>query len=215
MSQVRWPFRLTVCVALVLTACGSGATPQLIGAHPKQSASTTGYAPPAHLLVVYTSHLTLEVADVSRAAEAATRLAYDHGGYLVSSHTWYQDGRKHTTLTLAVPVPQFDALRNALLGLGTLVGETVSGEPKPIRGDDWRTFSHITLHLQPAPSAFSLPKLPVTGWDPARTFERAFGVFAAIFTFLVDIVIWATVVVGPFVLMGLGLRALARRMRPR
>jgi hypothetical protein len=47
------------------------------------------------------------------------------------------------------------------------------------------------------------------------TFRAAFSVFAALFTYLVDILIWLTVVGGPFVLMGLGLRALVRRWRPR
>jgi hypothetical protein len=38
-------------------------------------------------------------------------------------------------------------------------------------------------------------------------------VFASIFTVLIDVVIWVLVVVGPFVLMGLGLRWLIRRIR--
>jgi hypothetical protein len=204
---LRW---FALAAALALAAC-SGSAPQLIGAYPK---GTTGnVAPSEALLLVYNAYLTLDVADVDSAAERATQLAYDHGGYLVSSQAWYQDGRKYATLTLAVPVPRFDDLRSALLNLGTLVSETVSGEPKPIRGDDWNTFAHITVQFQPAAPMISLPKLPDFGWNPGRTFGQAFGVFFSIFTFLVDALIWITVIVGPFVLMGFGLRAVVRRMR--
>jgi len=39
-------------------------------------------------------------------------------------------------------------------------------------------------------------------------------VFLAVFGFMADILIWALVVIGPFVLMILGLRTLLRRSRP-
>jgi hypothetical protein len=204
-------------LCLVITACGGSATPQLIGAYPKGSGESSTYAPPpSNLLVVYNAFLDLEVANTDRAAEQATNLAYDHGGYLVSSQSWYQDSRKYTTLTLAVPVAQFESVRQALLGLGKLQHESVSGDlvNACCGADGWNTFSNITLQLRPARPVIALPALPSFGWSPARTFESAFGVFAALFTFLVDVVIWVAVVVGPFVLMGLGLRALWRRFRP-
>jgi hypothetical protein len=207
-------FRLRVFVlsavlaALALSAC-SGSAPQLIGAYPKDAPD---YAASSTLLV-YNSFLTLEVADVDWAADQALQAATDRGGYLVSSQTWYADGQKRRTLTLAVPAPYFDDLRQALLRLGRLVSETVSSEPKPIRGDDWNTFAHITVQFQPAAPVISLPKLPNFGWDPGRTFAQAFGVFFTLFTFLVDAVIWVTVILGPFVLMGLGLRTVVRKLR--
>ena len=217
----RLPFHALVrpglCVlALILSACAGGATPQLIGSYPKQVTSSPTYAPPpANLLVVYNAYLELEVADTDRAAQRATQLAYDYGGYLVSSQSWFAEERKYTTLTLAVPVAQFEAARQALLRLGTLVGESISGDV--IRtghgADEWNVFSNITVQLRPAAASFSLPPLPRFGWSPVRTFEQAFGVFASIFTFLLDILIWIVVVVGPFVLIGLGVRALVRRFR--
>ncbi len=200
-------------LCLAITACGGSATPQLIGAYPKGSGESSTYAPPpSNLLVVYAAYLDLEVANTDWAAERATELAYNSGGYLVSSQSWYQDSRKHTTLTLAVPVAQFESVRQALLGLGKLQHESVSGDLVGAGG--WNTFSNITLQLHPARPVVTLPALPSFGWSPARTFESAFGVFAALFTFLVDVVIWVAVVVGPFVLMGLGVRALWRRFRP-
>jgi len=216
---LRW---IAMAAALAVTACGAaGATPQLIGAHPRDagaSAPPAGHrAPPEHLLVVYDAYLDLEVADTGTAARQATQLAYDYGGYVVSSQSWYQNGRKHTTLTLAVPAAQFDSMRGALLGLGTLIGERVSGElaSTGYGSDGWNTYSNITVHFRPAAAAFYVPALPSTGWNPARTFAQAFSVFASVFTFLVDVAIWVSVAVGPFVLMGLGAWALVRRLRTR
>ena len=74
-------------------------------------------------------------------------------------------------------------------------------------------YATLTVHFIPDPPLFTLPRLPDTGWSPLRTFARAFGLFATIFTFILDLVIWLTVVVGPFILMALGARYLARRLR--
>jgi hypothetical protein len=217
MFRLRFFLWLTGLAAVVLAACGGSASPQLIGSYPKGSGASSTYAPPpSNLLVVYNAYLDLEVADTDRAAQRATDLTYNYGGYLVSSQSWYQDNRKHTTLTLAVPVAQFESTRQALLDLGKLQSESVSGDlvNTCCGADSWNIFSNITLQLHPAPPTFRLPSLPNIGWSPAHTFESAFGVFAALFTFLVDIVIWAAVVVGPFVLLGVGLRALWRRFHP-
>lgn len=195
--------------ALALAACGPGSAPQLIGSY-----SRTGPAvPPPNVLIVYSTYLTLDVADVDAAAERATQYASDYGGYLAESRAWYQDGRKYAALTLAVPAPNFDSLRQALLGLGTLVSESLSGDPKPINTSDWNTYSHITLNLQPAPPAISLPPLPTLGWNPGRTLAQAFGVSFTIFAFVVDVLIWLVVVLGPFALVGWVARALWRRLR--
>jgi hypothetical protein len=207
---------LMALAAFVLVGCGGSATPQLIGSYPK-AISPTYVPPPADLLVVYNAYLNLEVTNPDTAARRAIQLAYDFGGYLVSSQSWYEGNRKYVTVTLAVPVAQFGSARTALLGLGNLLGESVSGDlVAPGYGrDTWNTFSNITVQFRPSSAAITLPPIPSFGWNPARTFEQAFGVFTALFTFLVDLVIWVAVVIGPFVLMGLGLRALLHRMRGR
>jgi len=206
-----------LCVlALLLAACSGSATPQLIGSYPKQEAVSPTYAPPpANLLVVYNAYLELEVRDTDQAARRATQLAYEYGGYLVNSQSWFVEERKYTTLTLAVPVARFEAARQALSRLGALVGESISGDVvrTGYGADEWNVYSNITVQLRPAAPSFSLPPLPRFGWSPVQTFQQAFGVFASIFTFLLDILIWIVVVVGPFVLMGLGVRALIRRFR--
>ena len=214
-------FRRLIWVAafilpLALAACSGSATPQLIGSYPKGGESSATYPPPpANPLVVYNAYLELEVSNVDSAADRAIQAAYDRGGYLVSSQAWYQGNRKYATLTLAVPVAQFESTKKALLRLGTLITENTSGElvNTGSGATDWNTFSNVTVQLRSTSAALELPSLPSTGWSPMRTFEQAFGVFASIFTFLVDIVIWIAVIVGPFVLMGLGARALIRRMR--
>lgn len=192
-------------VLFVLTACAPSAAPRLIGAAPRSSAPA---AP-----IVYTGYLTLAAADVDAAADRAARLAESYSGYLVEAHTWTAGDGRRATVTLAVPVPNFDALRQALLGLGTFVEETVSSQPRPIGRDDWNTYTQIVLTLQPAAAAWNPPPLPDTGWDPARTLSRAFGVSAAILGFLADLVIWVIVVAGPLVLLGWGAWALWRRGR--
>ena len=213
---LRWLITLVVAAgALTLAACSGGATPQLIGSYPKGGESSATYPPPpANLLVVYNAYLELEVSNVDSAADRAIQTAYDHSGYLVSSQSWYQGERKYTALTLAVSAAQFESTHKALLRLGSLVSENLSGDlvSTGYGADHWNTFSNLTVQLRPAAS-MRLPSLPSTGWNPARTFEQAFGISAAIFTFLIDVVIWVAVVVGPFVLVGLGARALIRRMR--
>lgn len=210
---------ILIALAFVLAACGGSATPQLIGSYPQGTdagaPAESWSSPAANVLVVYNAHLELEVSDTDWAADRAKQYAYDHGGYLVSSQSWYRDGRRHYTLTLAVPVARFESLRGDLLSLGTLLNESVSGDLEPVgEGESgWNTYSHITVQLRPAAASISLPPVSTGGWNPARTFGQAFGVFASIFTFLVDAVIWVTVVIGPFVLMGLGIRSLIKRWR--
>ncbi len=214
---LRWLITLVVAAGpLALAACSGSATPQLIGSYPKGGESRATYPPPpANLLVVYNAYLELEVSNVDSAADRATQAAYDRGGYLVSSQAWYQGNRKYITLTLAIPVAQFESTKKALLRLGALITENTSGQPVNTGSGatDWNTFSNITVQLRSTPAAVELPSLPSTGWNPAHTFEQAFGIFAAIFTFLIDAVIWVAVVVGPFVLMGYGARSLLRRIR--
>jgi hypothetical protein len=117
---------------------------------------------------------------------------------------------------MAVPVAQFDAVRAALAGLGESLSERVSSEVSAAGSGAnlWNTFSDITVFLRPAPG-LALPRFEARGWNPTRTFERAFRFFYSIFAFLADIVIWVAVVAGPFLLLGLGARWITRRLRAR
>lgn len=206
MSHIRW--LILIGLACGLAACtASGATPQLIGAYPK----TTNLPPPPNL--VYHTSLTLEVYDTAAAADRVIQVVYDDGGYLTASEMWSVGDDQYFTLTLAVPAAQFSGAREAILKLGTLVNETVTSDWRS--SGRWDEYASLTVHLHPAKPALPRPIPLNPGWSPVNTFSRAFGVFATLFTFVVDAVIWVTVVAGPFVLMGLGLRAVVQRWRRR
>jgi hypothetical protein len=213
MSTSRFSWGWVLAVWLALAAC-SGPGPQLIGAYPKETRSTTYAPPPANLPVIYNAYMELEVASPDAAADEATHLVYDLGGYLLSSDSWCSEGRKYTTLTLAVPVAQFDAAHKDLVGLGRLVREDVAGSRANTgtRVDEWSVFSTLTLQLHPATRDFQF-SAPSSSWNPIYTVEQAFGVFASIFTVVADVVIWVVVIVGPFVLMAWGAVSLARKIR--
>lgn len=214
MSHIRW--LIIIGLALGLAACtASGATPQLIGAYPKTTTTPFGgqVAPPPPN-IVYNASLTLEVYDPASAADRVIQIAYDYGGYLTDSEMWSVGNDQYFTLTLAVPAPQFAGAREAILKLGTLTDETVSSDWTYSNGR-WDEYSILTVGLRPVKPALPRPAPFHLGWNPANTFARAFGVFATIFTFLVDAVIWVAVVLGPFVLMGLGLRVVVQRLRRR
>jgi hypothetical protein len=211
MLTSRFSLGWVLAVWLALAACSGG--PRLIGAYPKDTRPTPYASPPANLLMVYNAYMELEVADPGAAAELATRQVCSLGGYLISLDRWAAEGRQNVTLTLAVPVTQFDAAHAGLRGLGRLVREDVAGEwaHSDIRGDEGNAFSTFTVQFRAAP-VFRLP-VPASGWNPVRTFEQAWGVFAAIFAFGVDLVIWVVVVGGPFALMAWGAVALLKKIR--
>jgi len=205
MFKVR--FWLMFLMVLFLAACSSLAeTPQRIAAYPAENQIAVYPVTPPDMVVVYTANIELTVSNVDKSVEKINNLAYEYGGYLTSSQTWYQENKKHTTVALAVPISHFDTVHRAVLGLGDLVHERVLGELQPagFGDDEWRTFSTLTVHLHPKASV--LPAVTLPDWRPVQTFSKAWDVFAAILAFLVDILIWVGVVAGPFVLLGWGLR---------
>jgi hypothetical protein len=160
---------------------------------------------------VYNATLELAVSNVDRVTERAVSLISEYGGYLISSQSWFIQDRKHATLLLAVPAANFDVAKRGLLGLGSLISEKVSG--RLVESRHWQSveYSHITLHLRPKESLW--PDLRLPNWRPARTLADAWGVFTAIFGFILDVLIWVIVVIGPFALMGWALSAWIRRRR--
>jgi hypothetical protein len=219
--STRFGLAGVLALAVALTACSAN-SPQLIGSQPKQIGSS-GYTSPPAWPIVYSAYMELEVADVEVAVQAAAQIARDYGGYLTGGQVmdvWrVEAGAKNVewgTLTLEVPAAQFDGAHNALLSLGKLVREDISGKPLGGASADVRgsAFSTITVHFQLAPRSTWRP-WPSISWNPARTFAQASDWFVSIFTFLADIVIWIVVVGGPFVLMGWGAAALWRRLHGR
>jgi hypothetical protein len=138
---------------------------------------------------------------VDRAAWEAEAWAGRFGGYIAARRSWTLDDQKVTQLDLAVPSGNFDALLQAVEGLGVLIHENISSQPAGPPPGNLPAYSTIMVVLRPTPAAWE--SLPENGWSPARTFQRALGVFLAIFSFIADIVIWLVVVVGPFALAAL------------
>ena len=196
---------IVALMAGLMAGCSKTDGPAQIASYP-QDEPIAVYAHSPENTVIYNATLDMEVSDVERAAEHARDIAFEQGGYMVSSQSWYRDGEKHTTLVLAVPVPQFDRARDRLLQLGYLVGEWIASELVSSRQGIWDSYTQITIYLHPKDS--NLPRIALPEWRPVRTFERAWGVFTSIFGYLLDIVIWVVVVAGPFVLIGLGIRKL-------
>ncbi len=211
----RLQITLLGLLVLLVAGCSSASSPQLIAAYPSTGQTESHpYVPPSPAQFVYDAYIELEVSNTASASREAQDLAYDYAGYLVSSQSWRQDGQKHITLVLAVPVANFDGLRAAITRLGTLQSERVSGEwVSTGYGSEWTVYSEITVQLHP--KSLSWPRLGTSGWDPSRTLEHAWGVFITIFGFLVDILIWVAVVLGPFALLGWFALALSRRVRGR
>lgn len=201
-------FSILIFFAFLLTSCAATAGPVQIASFP--SLTPIAKYPPDQ--IIYRTYLEVLVSDVDRAAETAAYRASVYSGYLISSNSWYSDGRKIITLELAVPTYNFDNLRSDLISLGQVINENLSGQPANSPPyDNYTEYSQITLQLRS--TGYFVPPVEPTGWDPMRTLQRAFSVFLSIFGFLTDILIWVVVVAGPFLLIGLGIGLIIRKRR--
>ncbi len=85
-------------------------------------------------MIIKNGDIKLLVEDTDIAIDRATQVIGDLGGYIISSRVWYQpyyDGEnyKYATITIGVPVDQFERTLNRLRGLAVKVlDETASGE---------------------------------------------------------------------------------------
>jgi len=85
-------------------------------------------------LIIKTADIKLLVEDTNTAIERTTQVVGDTGGYIVSSRIWYQghyDGKnyKYATITMGVPVNQFERTMNRLRGIAVeVLDENASGE---------------------------------------------------------------------------------------
>ncbi len=193
-------------LVFLLTACAASVGPIQVASFPL--VTPIAKYPPDPIL--YRSYIEVLVSDVDRAAETAAYRATANNGYLVSSDSWYADGRKVISMELAVPTYNFENLRQDLLSLGQVVNESLSGQPaNPPPYNQPIGYSQITLQLRPA--GHYVP--PPPAWRPVRTLQQAFSVFLTIFGFLTDILIWVVVVAGPFLLIGLGIGLIIRKRR--
>ncbi len=203
-TQIFISAGVLLLLASGLTACSTLATPRQIATYPL----STPYAQPG-MAWVYDTYLDLEVTDVEEAAEKAIHLTYLAGGLLLETRAWQQGGSEHTTLVLAAPVSRSEALRSALLELGTPLQEQLSSRIISRSSEDPNAFAYFTVHLQERGGR--LIAISTNSWRPMRTLARAWSVFVSIFGFLVDVLIWVTVIPGPFILIGLVVWFIIRR----
>ncbi len=85
-------------------------------------------------MIIKNGEIKLLVEDTDIAIDRATQAIGDMGGYIISSRVWYQpyfDGEnyKYATITIGVPVDQFERTLSRLRGLAVkILDETASGE---------------------------------------------------------------------------------------
>jgi hypothetical protein len=104
---------------------------------PNNPLSDPNIAANAARLIIKNAEARLLVADTDVAIDRTTQIVGDMGGYIISSRVWYQDwfdgeeysNFKYATLTMGVPVNQFERTLSRLRGLAVRVlDETASGE---------------------------------------------------------------------------------------
>lgn len=80
-------------------------------------------------LIIKNAAMAVTVTETDRALERAVQVAVDYGGYIISQRVWDGSNQyRYATLTLAVPVAQFEAAMRSLRTLGTVTGETAAGQ---------------------------------------------------------------------------------------
>lgn len=89
--------------------------------------------PAAGRMIIKNADMRLMVEDTDVALDRTTQLVGDLGGYIVSSRTWsqayYEYNLKYATLTIGLPVGQFERALTRLRALSVeVVDETASGE---------------------------------------------------------------------------------------
>jgi hypothetical protein len=85
-------------------------------------------------MIVKNADVKLSVEDTDVAIDRTTQIVGDLGGYIISSRVWYQpwhdeENYKYATMTVGIPVEQFERTLSRLRGLAVQVlDETASGE---------------------------------------------------------------------------------------
>ncbi len=84
-------------------------------------------------MIVKNADIRLRVDDTNIAIDRALQVVGDAGGYIVSSQVWYQDyygnNLKYASITIGVPVEEFENVMRRLRGLAVdVLDENASGE---------------------------------------------------------------------------------------
>jgi hypothetical protein len=80
-------------------------------------------------MIIKNADMSLLVSDTDVALDGVTVIATDYGGYIISSHTWFENEHKYATVRLGVPVTEFENVLRRLRGLALKVqSEVAAGE---------------------------------------------------------------------------------------
>ncbi len=197
---------LFIIIMIGLAACSSLAAPRQIATFPLSTPNPQPYTPPA-----YNTYLELEVPDVDVAVESAIQLAYQAGGLLVDTQSWWQDGYNHNTIVLAVPSDHSAAFQHALLELGNPIQQQLRSRVISWPGEERQEYVYFTVSFQlrpETPHSLSLPD-----WAPIRILAKAWSVLTSVLGFLLSILICLAIFVGPFALIGVAVWTVIRSLR--
>ncbi len=84
-------------------------------------------------MIIKNAELQMLVADTDTAMDLATQIVADAGGYIISSRVWYEEWEnmsyKYASLTLGIPVIQFETAMRRLRGTAIqVIDESASGQ---------------------------------------------------------------------------------------
>jgi len=140
---------LLLIAAFLISACQQATAPQ--EANVRYDAVSEPEAPPADFdksiageaaapgqlntparvdsLIIKTGDFTLLVDNVGSSIERVTAVATETGGFVVSSNVWTQGNSDYATITIRLPVAQFEAAQSRLRGLAVdVLSESSSGQ---------------------------------------------------------------------------------------
>jgi hypothetical protein len=100
------------------------------GREPSAAGPIPDFQPQAtQRLIIKDANLDLEVENTDRAIDGTTQVAGDLQGYIISHRVWYENQAKYATITIAVPVQEFENALRRLRGLAwRVLNESASGE---------------------------------------------------------------------------------------
>ncbi|HZD11428.1 MAG TPA: DUF4349 domain-containing protein [Candidatus Binatia bacterium] len=82
----------------------------------------------AQRLIIKNADMAVTVNDTEAAANEATAATVGAGGYIISQRVWDANGYRYATMTLGVPVTEFERVLRALRTLGTVTNDAASGD---------------------------------------------------------------------------------------
>lgn len=79
-------------------------------------------------LIIKTADMSITVEQTDQSVEAATNIAINAGGYILSQQVWEQNGFRYATMRVGVPVASFEQVMRSFRTLGLVASENASGE---------------------------------------------------------------------------------------